>query len=108
MPRQGYLQKFYFTYGTDPGQPFCGGWSLIYAPSIQAACAIFKAYHPNESAPDILNCSWYYSAEQFEQTEMLYDGNFGAFCHEVIGPFPAEAPMRKPHPAYSVDGEVYK
>ena len=31
------MEKFYFTYGTDSGYPFRGGWSLIIAPNIKAA-----------------------------------------------------------------------
>ena len=36
------MEKFYFTYGTDSGYPFRGGWSLIIAPNIKAAAQIIE------------------------------------------------------------------
>lgn len=74
--------KFYFTYSTD-GQPFVGGWSEVEAPNGHAACAAFRAYHPDKTE-GLLNCSSVYDQERFERTEMYRVGNFGAYCHEVI------------------------
>lgn len=75
--------KFYFTYGTD-GQPFVGGWTEVEAPDHRAACAAFRAYHPDK-IPNCLNCSSIYTEEQFKKTGMAGpDGNFGRFCHERI------------------------
>lgn len=76
------LQKFYFTYGTG-GQPFFGGWTEVEAPDIHAACAAFRAYHPDKTA-GLLNCSSMYDEEHFKQTEMYRHGNFGYRCHETI------------------------
>ena len=42
------MAKFYFTYGTD-GQPFFGGWTEVEAPDAHAACAAFRAYHPDKT-----------------------------------------------------------
>ncbi len=82
------MKKFYFTYGTDRGYPFRGGWTLIIAPNISAAIQIFKAYHPNRDGSDCLNCADYYT-ESFEVGESYKTGNFGGYCHEIIGPYPA-------------------
>lgn len=76
------MPKFYFTYGTD-GQPYCGGWTEVIAPDFAAACAVFRAVHPDK-IPGLLNCSSVYSEEIFLKTEMAAEGNFGAFCHETI------------------------
>lgn len=42
------MARFYFTYGTD-GQPFFGGWTEVEAPDAHAACAAFRAYHPDKT-----------------------------------------------------------
>ena len=50
------LEKFYFTYGSDDVQPYCGGWTEVWAPNYQMACQAFRAVHPDR-IPNILNCS---------------------------------------------------
>ena len=42
------MPKFYFTYGTE-GQPFVGGWTEVEAPDGHAACAAFRACHPDKT-----------------------------------------------------------
>lgn len=76
------MARYYFTYGTD-GQPFVGGWTEVDAPNAHAACAAFRAYHPDKTE-GLLNCSSIYDEEHFKQTEMYRSGNFGYRCHEVI------------------------
>lgn len=77
------MPKFYFTYGTD-GQPFRGGWTEIEAPNANAACAVFRIFHPDKRE-GILDCAWVYSEEKFKRTEMAGpDGNFHQGCHETI------------------------
>lgn len=75
--------KFYFTYGTG-GQPFYGGWTEVEAPAATAACAAFRAFHPDKTK-GLLNCSSFYTEEEFRRTNMAgSEGNFGHFCHERI------------------------
>lgn len=76
------MPKFYFTYGTG-GQPFFGGWTEVDAPDIHAACAAFRAYHPDKTE-GLVNCSSIYDEEKFKQTEIYRKSNFGFRCHEVI------------------------
>ena len=72
--------KYYFTYGTD-GQPFVGGWTEVEAPTVNLACAAFRAVHPDKE-PGILNCSSAYTEESFLGSCMAGpDGNFRKFCH---------------------------
>ena len=78
------MENYYFTYGSGDDMPFKGGWAVIQAPNINAAAAIFKAYHPNPDDSEILNCADYYTEEAFMRTRMSREGNFGAFCHEMI------------------------
>ena len=42
------MRTFYFTYGSS-GQPFIGGWTEVNAPNYGAACAAFRAYHPDKT-----------------------------------------------------------
>ena len=77
------MPKFYFTYGTE-GQPFFGGWTEVEAPDGHAACAAFRAYHPDKTE-GILNCCSVYEEERFKRTSMYGpEGNFGHRCHETI------------------------
>ena len=77
------MPNFIFTYGTS-GQPFVGGWTEIEAPDAHAACAIFRALHPDKTE-GVLNCSSVYTQEQIEKTSMWGpEGNFGRRCHERI------------------------
>ena len=78
------MPKFYFTYSSE-GQPFCGGWTEVEAPDRHAACAAFRAYHPDKTE-GLLNCCSCYTEEDFKKTSMYQqpDGNFGYRCHEII------------------------
>lgn len=78
------MPKFYFTYGSE-GQPFCGGWTEVEAPDRHAACAAFRAYHPDKTE-GLLNCCSCYTEEDFKKTSMYQqpNGNFGYRCHEII------------------------
>jgi hypothetical protein len=40
------LEKFYFTYGSDDVQPYCGGWTEVWAPNYQMACQAFRQCIP--------------------------------------------------------------
>lgn len=75
-------KRFYFTYGTE-GQPFYGGWTTVEAPDYRAACAAFRACHPDK-INGLLNCSSVYDEERFMSSEMSASGNFGFCCHEII------------------------
>lgn len=76
------MARFYFTYGIS-GHPFMGGWTVVFADDIDAACLAFRAYHPDK-IEGVLNCAFVYDNEQFEKTEMPQKGNFGYRCREVI------------------------
>lgn len=78
------MAKFYFTYGSDPAYPFCGGWTEIEATSLYQATNIFKAAHRNDIDSETLNCADYYTEEGFKKTGMHKSGNRGKFCHEKI------------------------
>ena len=61
-----------------------GGWTEVEAPTVNLACAAFRAVHPDKE-PGILNCSSAYTEESFLGSCMAGpDGNFRKFCHERI------------------------
>ena len=77
------MPKFYFTYGSE-GQPFYGGWTEVEAPDEHAACAAFRAFHPDKTE-GLLNCCSVYEEERFKRSTMYGPGgNFGCRCHEII------------------------
>ena len=76
------MERVYFTYGTS-GYPFCGGWTVVKAESMEMACSLFRVHHPDKIS-GLLNCADVYTEEQFLKTEMPKTGNFGEFCHERI------------------------
>lgn len=75
----GYVKVFY-TFGSDDRFPFRGGWVEVEAPTMKEAHALFREHYPDRE-PGILNCSDYYTEEQFKESGMLVTGNRGAFCH---------------------------
>ena len=77
------MSTYFFTYGTDDGMPYYGGWTEIEAPDAHTACELFRAYHPDKKE-GFLNCSLVYSKDSFDKTEMPKTGNFGKFCVERI------------------------
>ena len=93
-------QNFYFTYGTDPRFPFFRGFSVIIAPSQEAACAIFRQYHPCRTGSTALNCAWIYSEKAFLETGTASGKYSEEFCHEVIGPADQCCRFLAEHPQY--------
>lgn len=79
------LKNFYFTFGTSDDFPYSGGYIIIEAENLKAATRIFREYYPNPLSDTTLNCSDYYTEEEFEKTGMKA-GNRGAGCHCIIGP----------------------
>ncbi len=80
------LKKFYFTFGTSDDFPYCGGYIVIEAPTLKSAARIFREYYPNPMSDTTLNCSDYYTEEQFKKTGMIETKNRGAGCYCIIGP----------------------
>lgn len=77
------MDVFYFTFGSLEQFPYQGGWVEVWALTLHEAIEKFKAKHPNVRE-NILNCSDYYTEEQFKVSEMWKSGNRGKWCHDVI------------------------
>lgn len=76
-------KNFYFTYGSDKHMPFIGGWTQVTAPNREAAVQLFRTIHPDRT-PNIVNCSFIYSEDEFVKTSMYKHGNYGKRCQETI------------------------
>lgn len=76
------MALFYFTY-VQEGHPFCGGWTEVEAPNGHAACAAFRAYHPDKQ-DGFINCAGIYGEADFQATKMPQEGNYHQFRHERI------------------------
>lgn len=80
MPK---VNTYYFTFGTDGTQPYRGGWVKVYAFDRLQACEAFRREYPDK-IKGLLNCAGIYCEDYFEDTVMFKNGNFGAYCHDVI------------------------
>lgn len=77
------MKQYFYTYGSHSEQPFNGGWTEVIAPDRQTADRLFVAVHPCRTA-GILDCAWVYDEEAFAKTKMPKEGNFNAYCQEII------------------------
>ena len=80
--RDDYMKVFY-TFGSDERFPLCGGWVEVEAPTMKEAHAVFRKSYPDR-IPGVLNCSDFYTEEQFKSSDMPVFGNRGAFCHRRL------------------------
>lgn len=78
------LEKFYFTYGSDDVQPYCGGWTEVWAPNYQMACQAFRAVHPDRipQYPELLQRVQRKGVR--ENQDVRPGRNFGLRCRETI------------------------
>lgn len=76
------MAKFYFTYGSD-GHDYVGGWTEVEAEDYAQACDLFCLIH-HRSKDGFINCAGIYNEEDFQNTTMYENGNFGKFLHERI------------------------
>lgn len=77
------MPKFYFTYGSDEKFPYQYGWTEIEAPDIDTAIAAFRIYHPDRHQ-NTINCSFWYTEENFKKSGMAEIKWPGNICHERI------------------------
>lgn len=73
--------RFYFLYGLNPKYPFQGGWTLIHAPDLDAACRIHRVLYPhpdeNERDDGRINCADVMDEERFLNMDLLQAGYCG-------------------------------
>lgn len=76
------MNKFYFTFGTDPQFPFYKGWVEVYAKTERDAVELFKSHFPPRHE-NVVNCAFIYSQKFFEETDMFKKKSWGS-CHKVL------------------------
>ena len=59
-------KNWYFTFGSDKNYPFQNGYLIVKAESIHQAIDLFKVKYPNRKDSGCVNCSFYYSQEQWD------------------------------------------
>ena len=79
----GKFSTDYFTFGTSDKYPYRGGWVKVYAFDKLQACEAFRREYPDKTK-GLLNCAGIYSEDFFEDSKMFSNGNFGAYCHDVV------------------------
>ena len=60
-----FIKPFYFTFGSYKGFPFQNGYIIVKAETIREAAYKFMQAYPNERDEDTVNCSDYYSQEDW-------------------------------------------
>lgn len=80
------MSKFYFTFGTDSGFSFKGGWVVVSATDRENAVKRFEEdFPPRKKNNNIVNCAWIYDQKSFEDTEMFRENdNLGYGCHKEL------------------------
>lgn len=63
------MSKFFYTFGSDERFPFQGGWVEIIADTLETAHEIFSTHYPDRT-PNCLNCSNYYTEQEFSKSDM--------------------------------------
>ena len=61
-----YLKNFYFTFGSWERYPFQNGYIIVRAETIREAAYKFMQWFPHPYDTDIVNCSDYYSQEDWK------------------------------------------
>ena len=75
------MNKFYFSFGSDPQFPFYKGWVEVAADTLEKAIEKFRAKYPDRT-PGIVNCAFWYSQIQWDK---VYHGEAGwGSCHAEI------------------------
>lgn len=84
------MPTYYYTFGSngDGSHPYTGGWVEVIARGPGEADEKFRKRFPdkrgNGKFQPCLNCAERREHFEMYQSEMLKNGNLGAFCHEVI------------------------
>ena len=53
------MEKFYFTFGSDPGFPYQNTYLIVYAKNLDEAIEKFRAKHPDRHL-NCVNCAFFY------------------------------------------------
>ena len=76
------MNRYFYTFGSDPGFPYQNGWVEVRAASREEADRKFRARFPDRSN-GVMNCSFFYDEEKWSQMDPEHRWTGWKF-HEVI------------------------
>ena len=76
--RTSETQNFYFTYGSNPIFPFCGGYVIVKAGSLKEAIEKYRKEYPDVH-DNLINCAFYYSESEWQKIEVPMGE-----CHRIL------------------------
>lgn len=65
------MKNFYFTFGSYEGFPYHNTYLVVKADNIKEAIKKFRVKHPDRTQ-NIINCSFYYTEEQWNNGCVQY------------------------------------
>lgn len=75
MEKVGMLHNYYFTFGSLEQYPYHDGYLIVKAKNIEEAAAKFDTEYPNPHDSEVLNCSDYYTQQQWDNEVKKYYEN---------------------------------
>lgn len=76
------MNKYYYTFGSDPMSPYRNGWVEVHADTWHEAHGKFRAKFPDRHA-NTINCSFFYDERQWKKMNPEVNWH-GWKCHEII------------------------
>lgn len=78
------MNRYFYTFGSDPGSPYQNGWVEIRADSFEEADRKFRVQFPDRPGHEgIMNFSFSYSEERWAEMDPEHTWT-GWKCFEVI------------------------
>jgi hypothetical protein len=74
--KEKHMASYFFTFGSDERFPFGrDDYVEVVAENAHEACELFRSHHPNRPGSNLLNCSFIYSDEKFNEfRDQFYPG----------------------------------
>ena len=76
--RTSETQRFYFTYGSNPIFPFCGGYVIVKAGSLKEAIEKYRKEYPDVH-DGLINCTFYYNESEWQKIKVPMGE-----CHRIL------------------------
>ena len=86
-------ETFYYTFGSDEGFPFQGGWVEVNANNLGEANDMFRSYFADRNGA--LNCVFVYDSEEWAQTPMAQSDAPEQICHMKIDQYNADPDLEQ-------------
>lgn len=78
------MNRYYYTFGTDPQFPYYRGWVEVLANNWEDAHEKFRAKFPDRHK-NCLNCAFFYDEKEWVKScAPQYFSATNEMCHEII------------------------